>query len=163
MVGDARPPAHRRRRPGESGEHYAAMANDRRFRLLQKRFRRLAVSVVASFLGWYLLYILLSAFARDFMARPAIGHINMALLLGILQFVSTFVLAWRYSRYTRKMIDPLSAQLRDEADLRKAELEQMDSVLAERRRIETWTPPARPSARRRGGVRHAKHGRGENR
>lgn len=154
MVGEARPPAHRRRRSGENAQHYAAMANDRRFRLLQKRFRRLAIGVVGSFLGWYLLYIALSAFARDFMARPAFGHINMAMLLGVLQFVSTFVLAWRYTRYARSQLDPLASQLRDEAGRRRAELEQMEDVMAERHRIENWAPP-----RRRQGSRHARGGR----
>ncbi|MFI6318132.1 DUF485 domain-containing protein [Nonomuraea sp. NPDC050556] len=134
--------------------HYAAMANDRRFRLLQKRFRRLAIGVIGSFLGWYLLYISLSAFARDFMARPAFGNINMALLLGVLQFVSTFVLAWRYTRYSKTMIDPLATQLRDEAELRQAEFDRMEDVLAERRRIENWTPPAHRRPRhQRGGRR----------
>src|SRR5687767_9312375 len=80
------------REPGEgrmvggSGRHgpagpYADVVQDRRFRLLRTRFRRLAIGIVASFLGWYFLYISLSAFARDFMAYPAIGNINVALLL----------------------------------------------------------------------------------
>ncbi len=128
---------------------YAELAQDRRFRLLKKRFRRLAIAIVASFLGWYFLYISLSAFARDFMAYPAVGNINVALLLGILQFVSTFVLAWRYTRYARRMLDPLSAQLRDEAELRQAEQDRAEQVLAERRRIENWTPSPRHGRRRR--------------
>ncbi|MEV2268778.1 DUF485 domain-containing protein [Nonomuraea africana] len=139
---------------GGSGRHgspgpYADVVQDRRFRLLRTRFRRLAIGIVASFLGWYFLYISLSAFARDFMAYPAIGNINVALLLGILQFVSTFVLAWRYTRYARRMLDPLAAQLRDEADQRQAELERHEQMLAERRRIENWSPQPRHGRRRR--------------
>ncbi|GIH25657.1 hypothetical protein Aph01nite_39670 [Acrocarpospora phusangensis] len=126
------------RRAAVPGE-FTALAQDDRFRLLRTRFRRLACTLVASFLGWYFLYIALSAFARDFMARPAFGHINMALLLGVLQFVSTFLLAWRYTRYARRMLDPLSAQLRDEAGRRQAEREHIERVMAERRRIENWT------------------------
>jgi uncharacterized membrane protein (DUF485 family) len=128
---------------------FLAMANDRRFRLLRTRFRRLALSVVGSFLGWYFLYIALSAFARDFMARPAIGNVNVAMLLGVLQFASTFLLAWRYSRYASRKLDPLSAQLRDEAERRRAEFERLERIMAERRRIENWTPPVRPRARHR--------------
>ncbi|MFI6813085.1 DUF485 domain-containing protein [Nonomuraea sp. NPDC050328] len=110
------------------------------------------MSVVVSFLGWYFLYIILSAFARDFMARPAIGNINIAMLLGILQFVSTFFLAWRYTRYARRMLDPLSQQLREEAERQRAELDSIEQIMAERRRIETWTPErAGPAAR---GARH---------
>ncbi|WP_066372676.1 DUF485 domain-containing protein [Herbidospora mongoliensis] len=117
----------------------AALATDERFRLLKSRFRRLALTLVGAFLGWYFLYIALSAFARDFMALPAIGHVNVALLLGVLQFVSTFVLAWRYTRYARRMLDPLSAELRDEAGQRQAERDRERRILAERHRIENWT------------------------
>ncbi|MFI6290475.1 DUF485 domain-containing protein [Nonomuraea sp. NPDC050790] len=128
---------------------YAGLAQDRRFRLLRTRFYRLAIGIVASFLGWYFLYIWLSAFAREFMARPVVGHINVALLLGVLQFVSTFALAWRYSRYARRMLDPLSEQLREEAAAMEAEREHADRLAAERRRIESWAPPRRTAAHRR--------------
>lgn len=117
----------------------AGLATDERFRLLKARFRRLALTIVGAFLGWYFLYIALSAFARDFMAMPAIGNVNVALLLGVLQFVSTFVLAWRYTRYARRKLDPLSAELRDEAGQRQAERERERRILAERHRIENWT------------------------
>ncbi|WP_063817951.1 MULTISPECIES: DUF485 domain-containing protein [Herbidospora] len=117
----------------------AGLATDERFRLLKARFRRLALTIVGAFLGWYFLYIALSAFARDFMALPAIGNVNVALLLGVLQFVSTFALAWRYTRYARRMLDPLSAELRDEAGQRQAERERERRILAERHRIENWT------------------------
>ncbi|MGI5166900.1 DUF485 domain-containing protein [Spirillospora sp. CA-253888] len=118
MVWDSRPPERRgdgRVRQGAGGR-YAAMAHDERFLLLRSRFRRLASAIVASFLGWYLLYVLLSAFARGLMAQPLIGNINVALVLGVLQFVSTFALAWCYAFYARKTLDPLSAELRAEAD-----------------------------------------------
>ncbi|WP_063909801.1 DUF485 domain-containing protein [Herbidospora yilanensis] len=117
----------------------AGLATDERFRLLKTRFRRLALTIVGAFLGWYFLYIALSAFARDFMAMPAIGNVNVALLLGVLQFVSTFALAWRYTRYARRKLDPLSAELRDEAGQRQAERERERRILAERHRIENWT------------------------
>lgn len=149
MVGEAR-----HRGTGTPRVRYAGLARDRRFRLLRTRFRRLAIGIVGSFLGWYFLYILLSAFARDFMARPVIGHVNVALLLGVLQFVSTFALAWRYTRYARRMLDPLSEQLRDEAAALEAEHEHAVRAAAERRRIENWTPPRRAAHRRtRGGGR----------
>ncbi|MEO5877666.1 MAG: DUF485 domain-containing protein [Streptosporangiaceae bacterium] len=142
---------------GQSGHRPAdgdfnAISHDRRFRLVRKRSRRLAMGLISSFLGWYFLYIALSAFARDLMAHPVIGHINVALLLGVLQFLSTFLLAWRYTRYSRRMIDPLTAQLRTEADIRAATNE---AVIAERRRLEDWTPPGdhRQARHRMGGTR----------
>ena len=90
----------------------APVAGQERFRLLRRRSRRAAVVVVATFAGWYFVYVGLSAFARGFMARTVAGHVNVALLLGLLQFVSTFALAAGYAVYARRRLDPLAGELR---------------------------------------------------
>jgi uncharacterized membrane protein (DUF485 family) len=100
---------------GRDAWRYAVMAQDERFLVAKVRYRRLALGTVVVFLGWYLAYVALSAFARGFMARQVIGNVNVALVLGVLQFASTFVLAWWYAHYSRRSIDPLTAQLREEA------------------------------------------------
>ncbi len=46
------------------------------------------------------------------MARTVAGHVNVALLLGLLQFVSTFALACGYLAYARRRLDPLAGELR---------------------------------------------------
>lgn len=111
MVGDSKVTGCRRSEPGPSGQ-YAPIAGYERFRLLRGRYRRAALVVGTVFLGWYFVYIGLSAFARDFMARTVTGHVNVALLLGLLQFVSTFALAWAYVAYARRRLDPLAGELR---------------------------------------------------
>jgi hypothetical protein len=73
------------------------------------------------FLGWYSLYVLASAFARDLMAYRLFGNINVALVFGVLQFASTFVLAWRYTRRARAVLDPLAAQIVADAEERVGE------------------------------------------
>ncbi|MBO2454797.1 DUF485 domain-containing protein [Actinomadura barringtoniae] len=100
---------------GRDAWRYAVMAQDERFLVAKVRYRRLALGTAVAFLGWYLAYVALSAFARGFMARQVVGNVNVALVLGVLQFASTFVLAWWYSHYSRRSIDPLTAQLREEA------------------------------------------------
>jgi uncharacterized membrane protein (DUF485 family) len=50
------------------------------------------------------------------MAVKLIGNINVALVLGLLQFVSTFVIAWVYSRYADKNLDPVADKIRAELD-----------------------------------------------
>ena len=64
--------------------------------------------------AWYLLYVLCSAFARGFMDTKVVGHLNVAFFFGLLQFVSTFVIAWAYSRYANSRIDPIATELHDE-------------------------------------------------
>ena len=73
---------------------------------LKKRFRAFAFPMTAAFFLWYALYVLLSAYARDFMSIKLVGNINVALVLGLLQFVSTFLIAWIYARYAERQLDP---------------------------------------------------------
>jgi uncharacterized membrane protein (DUF485 family) len=41
------------------------------------------------------------------------GNVNVALLLGLGQFVSTFAIAWGYSRYASRHYDPQAIELHD--------------------------------------------------
>lgn len=91
-----------------------AMEADPRFTELRRRFRSFVFPMTVAFLVWYLLYVLLSGYARGFMATKVVGNINIALVFGLLQFVSTFVIAWAYSRYANRRLDPVAAELREE-------------------------------------------------
>ena len=73
--------------------------------------RNFVFPMTIAFFLWYALYVLLSAYARGFMSIKLIGNINVALLLGLLQFVSTFLIAWYYSRYAARKLDPLADQI----------------------------------------------------
>ncbi|MDH6134344.1 uncharacterized membrane protein (DUF485 family) [Kitasatospora sp. MAA4] len=86
---------------------------DREFRGLRASFRSFAFPVTLGFLLWYLLYVLLSCYAHDFMAAKLFGHINVALVLGLLQFASTFAIAAWYARFAERRLDPSAALLRE--------------------------------------------------
>jgi uncharacterized membrane protein (DUF485 family) len=75
---------------------------------LRRRFRSFAFPATAVFLGWYLLYVVMSNWADDFMSKKVVGHINVALVFGLLQFLSTFILAYVYSRYMNRNVDQLA-------------------------------------------------------
>ena len=62
-------------------------------------------------MAWYLLYVVMSNWAPDFMSTQVVGNINVALVFGLLQFVSTFLIAWLYGRYMEKHVDPLAREL----------------------------------------------------
>jgi uncharacterized membrane protein (DUF485 family) len=95
---------------------YFEMEQDPRFVHLQKRQRSFIFPVTAAFLAWFLLYVVMSAYARDFMAKEVTNHINVALVFGLLQFVSTFLIAWAYSRFARTRLDPVAIELREELE-----------------------------------------------
>jgi len=86
------------------------------FQSLRRRYRRFAFPATAAFLAWYLLYVLLSTWAAEFMSLRVIGNINVAIVLGLLQFVSTFLIAWLYSRYADNQLDPLASRLEQRFD-----------------------------------------------
>jgi uncharacterized membrane protein (DUF485 family) len=97
-------------------ERYSATAASEEFAGLRRALRSFVFPMTAAFLVWYLLYVLLSAYARDFMAVKLIGNINVAFVFGILQFVSTFLIAWAYSRYADAKIDPVASRIRAELE-----------------------------------------------
>src|ERR1051325_2845055 len=97
---------------GTDENRYIQVARTPEFDALRRALRRFVFPVSAAFLLWYALYVLLSAYARDFMSTKVVGHINVALIFGLLQFVITFVIAWLYARYADRRVDPLADVLR---------------------------------------------------
>lgn len=81
------------------------------FTELRRRYRGFVFPATAAFLVWYLLYVILSNWAGDFMSTQIVGNINVALVFGLLQFVTTFGLAWMYARFSAEKLDPLARQL----------------------------------------------------
>lgn len=81
------------------------------FQELRRRYRGFAFPATAAFLVWYLLFVIMSNWAGGFMGTKIVGNINVALVFGLLQFATTFVLAWLYSRYSTAKLDPLARQL----------------------------------------------------
>lgn len=100
--------------PAVTDEDLAAMHDDPRFIELKRRLLRFIVPATIGFLAWYLLYVILSGYARDFMGAVLFGNVNVALIFGLLQFASTFGIAWAYSRHTARNFDPGAAELHDE-------------------------------------------------
>ncbi|MFX4272873.1 DUF485 domain-containing protein [Propionibacteriaceae bacterium Y1685] len=93
---------------------YAKAAGDQRFAELRSRYRGFAFPATIAFMVWYIVYVLCNNWARDFMAIQVVGHINVALVFGLLQFVSTFAIAYFYSRHANKTLDPLATELRND-------------------------------------------------
>ena len=92
---------------------YLAVERTSEFAALRNALRRFVFPMTAAFLLWYALYVVLSAYARGFMNTKVVGNVNVATVFGLLQFVSTFLIAWAYVRYADRKLDPLADQLRD--------------------------------------------------
>ncbi len=86
------------------------------FQHLRKRYLGFAVPMTVAFMVWYLLYVVASNWAGGIMDAKVVGNINVAYVFGLLQFVSTFVIAFVYSRYADRHFDPIADRLRSELE-----------------------------------------------
>lgn len=82
------------------------------FAALRHRFRSFIFPLTAAFLTWYFLYVLLAAFAPSFMAIKVFGNVNVGMVFGLLQFVSTFAITMWYRRWANNVFDPEAAKMR---------------------------------------------------
>lgn len=102
--------------PAIDAETWAAAQNSPEFATLRQRLRKFVFPVSAIFLVWYLIYVLLADYAHGFMSIKLIGNINVGLVLGLLQFVSTFLITTLYVRYANKNLDPVAEQIRERVE-----------------------------------------------
>jgi uncharacterized membrane protein (DUF485 family) len=82
-----------------------ALQNSAEFIELRRKFRRFVFPMTAFFLVWYFLYVLLSVYAKEFMGTRVIGNITWGLILGLLQFVTTFAITMYYARWADREFD----------------------------------------------------------
>ena len=99
-----------------SDADWAAIQASPDFQNLRHRLRRFVFPVAALFLAWYLLFVLLATYAPAFMSIKVFGNVNVGLLFGLLQFVSTFAITAAYVRYADRTLDPASTALREEIE-----------------------------------------------
>ncbi len=97
-----------------SGLIYEQVQASPEFRVLRRRLRRFVFPMSAVFLAWYLAYVLLASYAKPLMAtRLADSNITLGLVLGLLQFVSTFAITTWYVRFAGRRIDPAATDIRE--------------------------------------------------
>ncbi|MFJ3877274.1 DUF485 domain-containing protein [Streptomyces sp. NPDC090077] len=97
--------------PGAS-EIYLEVQRSAAFQEVRGRYRRFVVPATAGFLLWYVAYVVAATAAPGLMARPVAGAVNVALLAGLGQFLSTFLLTWAYARHARLRRDRAALDLR---------------------------------------------------
>src|ERR1700744_3192267 len=98
--------------PTPSGEQFTAIQASPEFAELRRRLRRFVFPMTALFLAWYATYVLLGAFAHDFMAIKVFGNVNVGLLIGLGQFLTTFAFTDLSGRFHNRGLDPGAAAIR---------------------------------------------------
>lgn len=109
------PPARRERSTAAAADVYLEVQRSAAFQEVRSRYRRFVVPAVAVFLAWYVAYVVTATTAPDLMARPVAGAVNLGMLAGLGQFLTTFLLTWAYARHARLRRDRAALQLRWDA------------------------------------------------
>ncbi|WP_370080545.1 DUF485 domain-containing protein [Streptacidiphilus sp. MAP12-16] len=95
-----------------SAEIYRHVQAGEEFQEIRREYRRFVFPACAAFLAWYLLYIVAAVTLPGLMGRQVAGPLNVAWLLGLLQFASTFLITWLYARHARDRRDRAALGLR---------------------------------------------------
>ncbi|WP_144797813.1 DUF485 domain-containing protein [Microbacterium paludicola] len=103
------------------GIDYIAVEESTRFQKLKRTQRSFIFPLAALFLIWYFVYVLLGAYATEFMGQRVWGDITVGLLLGLGQFVTTFAITMAYVSFANRKLDPKAQEIREE--LENAEVE----------------------------------------
>ncbi|MHA6619227.1 DUF485 domain-containing protein [Pseudonocardia sp. DLS-67] len=86
------------------------------FAELRRKLRRFVFPMSAAFLVWYLIYVLLASYAPAFMSIKVFGNINIGLIIGLLQFVTTFAITTAYVSYANRHLDPAAEKIREQIE-----------------------------------------------
>lgn len=97
---------------GAAADVYLEVQRSAAFQEVRSRYRRFVVPAVAGFFVWYLAYVVTATTAPELMARPVAGAVNVAMLAGLGQFLTTFLLTWAYARHARLRRDRAALEVR---------------------------------------------------
>ena len=96
------------------------MNESEQFTSLRRTQRSFVFPTAAFFILWYAVYVLLGAYAHDFMARPVFGSVNMGIVLGLGQFVTTFAITSIYVVFANRRLDPQAQAIRTDLEEQEA-------------------------------------------
>ena len=99
-------------------EQFVEVQQGEEFGELRRTYRSFAFPLTLAFIAWYLLYVLLSNYAGGFMGTKVYSNFNVAFVFGLAQFLTTFLIAWFYSRHANAKLDPKAEAIKSrmEAD-----------------------------------------------
>lgn len=83
------------------------------FQELRKTHRSFVFPLTVVFLVWYLLYVVLAMYVPQLFAIRVFGNVNLGVILGLLQFVTTFAITGAYVSFANRKLDPKAEAIRE--------------------------------------------------
>jgi uncharacterized membrane protein (DUF485 family) len=99
-------------RTGGAADVYLEVQRSAAFQEVRSRYRRFVVPGLAVFMTWYVGYVVTATTAPGLMARPVAGSLNVGMVAGLGQFLTTFLFTWAYARHARLRRDRAALDLR---------------------------------------------------
>ena len=93
---------------------FTTIQHSAEFRELRNRLKWFVFPATAFFLIWYVVYVIAAAYFPEFMATQVWGEVNVGLLMGVGQFVSTLALTSLYVRFASRTVDPRVDRIREQ-------------------------------------------------
>lgn len=87
-----------------------------KYQKLRKTFTSFAFPTIIAVIAWYFVFVLLSTFAEGFMSIRVMGNLTLGMVIGLLQFVTSWFATWLYVRRAGRILDPMAAELRAELE-----------------------------------------------
>ena len=94
--------------PPDREPDWRALAGSEEFARLARMRRRFVVPALTLFLLWFGGFLALTAYAREFMATPAIGSVSWAYVLALSLIPMAWSIALLYVRFSDRMLAPLA-------------------------------------------------------
>jgi len=95
---------------------YPAVQKSEQFQRLRSKHRKFVFPVLIVCLVWYFAYVLLASYAHDFMSTPVFGSVNIAMVMGLAQVVTTFAVTTWYVSYANRELDPTAEAIRNKIE-----------------------------------------------
>jgi uncharacterized membrane protein (DUF485 family) len=95
--------------------HWEGLEQTEEFRQLVKARWRFVAPATVFFLAYYFALPLSNGLFPNVMRTEIIGHINLAYLFALSEFVMAWVLAYFYIRQAGRVFDPLAEKVRQRA------------------------------------------------
>ena len=80
---------------------------------IASRRLRVALALTATMLVVYFGFILLIAFAKDFLSRTITDGLSVGMALGVVVILTTWALTWTYVRWANREYEPVLDELRE--------------------------------------------------
>lgn len=94
-------------------DEFVAAQQSPEFQELRSKMRGFTFPMTVFFIVWFVLYVSLAMFAPNFMGIKIWGNINVGVLLGFGQFITTFLITYLYVKYADREIEPRAQHVRE--------------------------------------------------